>query len=168
MMGRSLVIGATARHADVAVSAVVGVAIRTLAEMAGLIGDPAVRHKGTIGGSLANNDPTAIIPPRASRSAPPRHQQAPPQAGRILPGPVHDLAGERRNHHQGDVPGAEKGRYIKFRTRPPLMRWSGVFVAKRPSDVRVAVTGAGSNGGSASPRSRSPEEAASRRRRSMA
>src|SRR5205085_2263414 len=62
MKGRSLVIGATAKHADVAASAIVGEAIPALAELAGLIGDPAVRHKGTIGGSLANNDPTADYP----------------------------------------------------------------------------------------------------------
>src|SRR4030081_1355303 len=62
MKGRSLVIGATAKHADVAASAIVGEAIPALAELAGLIGDPAVRHKGTIGGSLANNDPTANYP----------------------------------------------------------------------------------------------------------
>ena len=62
MKGRSLVIGATATHAEVASSAIVGEAIPALAELAGLIGDPAVRHKGTIGGSLANNDPTADYP----------------------------------------------------------------------------------------------------------
>src|ERR1043166_10280445 len=59
MKGRSLVIGATAKHADVAGSATVREAIPALAELAGMIGDPAGRHKGTIGGSLANNDPTA-------------------------------------------------------------------------------------------------------------
>src|SRR3979411_3291058 len=64
MKGRSLVIGATARHADVASSAVVGEAIPALAELAGLIGDPAVRHKGTIGGPPATNEPTAPYPPR--------------------------------------------------------------------------------------------------------
>jgi len=48
--GRALVIGATAKHADVASSATVGEAIPALSELAGLIGDPAVRHKGTIGG----------------------------------------------------------------------------------------------------------------------
>src|SRR6202166_4554721 len=57
--GRALVIGATAKHATVATSAVVGESIPALAELAGMIGDPAVRHKGTIGGSLAHNDPTA-------------------------------------------------------------------------------------------------------------
>ena len=62
MKGRSLVIGATAKHAAVATSAIVGEAIPALAELAGQIGDPAVRHKGTIGGSLANNDPTADYP----------------------------------------------------------------------------------------------------------
>src|SRR5258707_15478852 len=45
--GRSLVIGATAKHADVAASAVVGEAIPALAELAGLIGDPPVRHEST-------------------------------------------------------------------------------------------------------------------------
>jgi carbon-monoxide dehydrogenase medium subunit len=59
LKGRALVIGATARHAEVANSAVVGEAIPALAHLAGLIGDPAVRHRGTIGGSLAHNDPTA-------------------------------------------------------------------------------------------------------------
>src|ERR1700733_12552354 len=59
--GRSLVVGATAKPAAVA-PALVGEAIPALAELAGLIGDPAVRHKGTIGGSLANNDPTADYP----------------------------------------------------------------------------------------------------------
>ncbi len=62
MKGRSLVIGATARHVDVATSATVREAIPALAELAGLIGDPAVRHRGTIGGSIANNDPTADYP----------------------------------------------------------------------------------------------------------
>src|ERR1700748_1872170 len=62
MKGRALVIGATATHHAVANSAVVGEAIPSLAELAGMIGDPAVRHRGTIGGSLANNDPTADYP----------------------------------------------------------------------------------------------------------
>src|SRR5467141_5165807 len=60
--GRSLVIGALARHAEVANSATVGEAIPALAELAGMIGDPAVRHKGTLGGSVANNDPAADYP----------------------------------------------------------------------------------------------------------
>jgi len=69
--GRSLVIGATAKHADVAASAVVGEAIPALAELAGLIGDPAVRHKAP----SAARSPTTIrprtIPRPASRWTPP-------------------------------------------------------------------------------------------------
>ncbi|HSV21752.1 MAG TPA: FAD binding domain-containing protein, partial [Xanthobacteraceae bacterium] len=55
--GRNLVIGAMTRHADVASSPVVQQAIPALAALAHMIGDPAVRHRGTIGGSIANNDP---------------------------------------------------------------------------------------------------------------
>src|ERR1700750_2693536 len=57
MKGRSLVIGATTKHAEVANSPIVGEAIPALAELAGLIGDPAVRHKGTLGGSVAKKHP---------------------------------------------------------------------------------------------------------------
>src|SRR6201985_677084 len=57
--GRSLVIRATAKHAAVANSPIVGEAIPALAELAGMIGDPAVRHKGTIGGSLAHKRSSA-------------------------------------------------------------------------------------------------------------
>src|SRR5258708_16612862 len=60
--GRNLVIGAMTRHADVASSPVVQQAIPALAALAHMIGDPAVRHRGTIGGSLANNDPNAAYP----------------------------------------------------------------------------------------------------------
>src|SRR3954465_12410126 len=59
LKGRSIVIGATARHIDVANSPVVKEHLPALADLAGVIGDPAVRHRGTIGGSLANNDPNA-------------------------------------------------------------------------------------------------------------
>src|SRR6201994_1910329 len=75
MKGRSLVIGATAKHADVANSAIVGEAIPALAELAGVIGDPAVRHRGTIGGSPPHNDPTpdfsgAVLAVRAPTAPP--------------------------------------------------------------------------------------------------
>src|SRR5436309_12182211 len=56
MKGRSLVIGATARPAEVATSAIVGEAIPAPADLAGQIRDPAGRHKATIGGSLADDD----------------------------------------------------------------------------------------------------------------
>ena len=60
--GRSLIIGAMTTHAAVATSDVVKASIPSLAEMANMIGDPAVRSRGTIGGSIANNDPAADYP----------------------------------------------------------------------------------------------------------
>ena len=74
---------------------IVGEAIPALAELAGLIGDPAVRHKGTIGGSLANNDPTADYPAAVlALGATIVTNKRRLKAGRVLPGPVHDRAGE--------------------------------------------------------------------------
>src|SRR5262249_56328184 len=60
--GDQLVIGATTTHAEVAASDLVRQKIPGLAGLAGLIGDPPVRHLGTIGGSIANNDPAADYP----------------------------------------------------------------------------------------------------------
>jgi len=71
LKGRSIVIGALTRHGDVANSAVVQENIPALASVPASIGDPQVRNVGTIGGAIANNDPTRIIPPPASVSAQP-------------------------------------------------------------------------------------------------
>ena len=60
--GRTLTIGAMTTHNEVNTSPVVQQAAPVLAHLAGLIGDPAVRHRGTIGGSIANNDPNADYP----------------------------------------------------------------------------------------------------------
>src|SRR5262249_7447203 len=60
--GRSLTIGALTKHHEVNDSEVVQRVIPVLSKLAGLIGDPAVRHRGTIGGSIANNDPNADYP----------------------------------------------------------------------------------------------------------
>ena len=60
--GDTLVIGAATRHYDVASSAVVRKAIPALAYLANQIGDPQVRNRGTLGGSVANNDPAADYP----------------------------------------------------------------------------------------------------------
>src|SRR5205814_9233045 len=63
--GNAVVIGAMVRHAEVAASSAVQKAIPALAALAGIIGDRQVRHMGTIGGSLANNDPAADYPAAA-------------------------------------------------------------------------------------------------------
>ena len=58
----AITVGAMTRHVDVARSSAIAKALPALARLAGSIGDPAVRNRGTIGGSLANNDPAADYP----------------------------------------------------------------------------------------------------------
>ncbi len=147
LKGRSLVIGATARHAAVATSAIVGEAIPALAELASLIGDPAVRHKGTIGGSLANNDPTADYPAAVlalgatvvtnKRKLKPEEFFQGLFSTALEPGEIITKV---------MFPLPKRAAYIKFRNQASRYALVGVFVAKRPSDVRVAVTGAGAGG----------------------
>jgi len=147
MKGRNLVIGATATHAEVANSAVVGEAIPALAELAGLIGDPAVRHKGTIGGSLANNDPTADYPAAVMALG------ATIVTNKRKLKPEEFFQGLFSTTLEPDeiitrvmFPLPKKAAYQKFRNQASRYALVGVFVARRPSDVRVAVTGAGSDG----------------------
>ena len=147
MKGRSLVIGATAKHADVAASPIVGEAIPALAELAGLIGDPAVRHKGTIGGSLANNDPTADYPAAClalGATIVTNKRRLKPEE--FFQGLFTTALERDEIITRVMFPVPKKAAYIKFRNQASRYALVGVFVAKRPSDVRVAVTGAGSDG----------------------
>ena len=104
-------IKAATTHYDVAQSATVQKAIPALAYLASLIGDPAVRHRGTIGGSIANNDPAADYPAAAARARRDREDQQAQRssAGRLLQGPVLDRARRRRNHHRRLVPDSGQG-----------------------------------------------------------
>jgi len=147
MKGRSLVIGATARHAEVASSAIVGEAIPALAVLASQIGDPAVRHRGTIGGSLANNDPTADYPAAVLALG------ATIITNKRRLKPEEFFQGLFSTALEADeiitkvmFPLPKKAAYVKFRNQASRYALVGVFVARRPSDVRVAVTGAGSSG----------------------
>ena len=147
MKGRSLVVGATATHHAVATSALVGEAIPALAELAGLIGDPAVRHKGTIGGSLANNDPTADYPAAClalGATIVTNKRRLKPEE--FFQGLFTTTLDSDEIITKVMFPVPKKAAYIKFRNQASRYALVGVFVAKRPSDVRVAVTGAGSNG----------------------
>jgi aerobic carbon-monoxide dehydrogenase medium subunit len=147
MKGRALVIGATATHFEVANSPTVGEAIPALAELAGMIGDPAVRHRGTIGGSLANNDPTADYPAAVMALG------ATIVTNKRRLRPEEFFQGLFSTALEADeiitkvmFPLPKKAAYTKFRNQASRYALVGVFVAKRPSDVRVTVTGAGSNG----------------------
>jgi carbon-monoxide dehydrogenase medium subunit len=145
--GRSLVIGALARHADVASSATVGEAIPALAELAGMIGDPAVRHRGTLGGSVANNDPNADYPAACLALAATivtTKRKIP--ADEFFKGLFETALEPDEIVTKVSFPIPKKAAYQKFRNPASRYALVGVFVAKRPSEIRVAVTGAGGSG----------------------
>ena len=147
LKGRNLVIGAMARHAAVANSATVGEAIPALAHLASLIGDPAVRHRGTIGGSLANNDPTADYPAAClALGATIVTNKRKLKAEEFFQGLFTTALEPDEIITKVSFPLAKKAAYVKFRNQASRYALVGVFVARRPSDVRVAVTGAGGNG----------------------
>jgi carbon-monoxide dehydrogenase medium subunit len=142
-----LAIGAIATHADVAGSPIVGEAIPALAELAGMIGDPAVRHVGTIGGSLANNDPAADYPAAClALGATIVTNKRRLESDDYFQGMFSTALDADEIITQVMFPPPEKAAYQKFRNQASRYALVGVFVARLPSDVRVAVTGAGTDG----------------------
>jgi aerobic carbon-monoxide dehydrogenase medium subunit len=144
---RNVVIGAMTRHADVARSPVVRDAIPALAELAGMIGDPAVRHRGTIGGSIANNDPNADYPAACLALAATivtTKRKIP--ADEFFKGLFETALEPDEIIREVSFPIPKKTAYQKFRNPASRFALVGVFVARRPSEVRVAVTGAGASG----------------------
>lgn len=145
--GGAVTIGAMTRHAVVAASKDVRAAIPALTVLAGGIGDAQVRNRGTIGGSLANNDPSADYP------------SAVLGLGATVVTDRRELAAEdyfdgmfATNLEPGEIikavrfPVPEKAGYAKFPNPASRYALVGVFVAKTASGVRVAVTGAGQDG----------------------
>lgn len=142
--GNSLVIGATTRHADVAASDVVAKAIPALACLAGGIGDQHVRHRGTIGGSVANADPSADYPAAVVGLGATVVTNKREIAGDAFFTGMFETALEANEIITAvKFPIAEKAAYAKFPN--PASRYAvvGVFVAKTGGGWRVAVTGAG-------------------------
>jgi carbon-monoxide dehydrogenase medium subunit len=145
--GRSVTIGAMATHFEVANSPVVKEAIPALAALAGGIGDPAVRHRGTIGGSLANNDPNADYPAAVlGLGATIITNKRRIAADDYFTGMFSTVLEPDEIIVRVSFPVAKKAAYEKFRHPASGFALVGVFVSKRGSDIRVAVTGAGSNG----------------------
>jgi carbon-monoxide dehydrogenase medium subunit len=145
--GRSLTIGAMTRHHEVNSSPVVQQAIPALAKMAGLIGDPAVRHMGTIGGSIANNDPNADYPAAClALGATIITNKRRIAADDFFTGMFSTALEPNEIITKVSFPIPKKAAYQKFRNQASRFALVGVFVAKRGSENRVAVTGAGSNG----------------------
>ncbi len=145
--GDKLVIGALAKHMEVANSPEVKAAIPALAQMASTIGDTQVRNRGTIGGSVANNDPAADYP------------SAVLGLGATVVTDKRRIAAD--DFFQGmfttalepgellvaiEFPIPEKAGYAKMRNPASRYSMAGVFVAKGPAGVRVAAHGAGANG----------------------
>jgi aerobic carbon-monoxide dehydrogenase medium subunit len=140
-------IGATTKHADVANSAEVKKAIPALAHLASHIGDEAVRHRGTIGGSLANNDPAADYPSAAlALGATIKTNKRDIVADDFFTGMFSTALEPGEIITAVEFPIPEKAGYEKFPSPASRYALIGVFVAKGPKGVRVAVTGAGQGG----------------------
>jgi carbon-monoxide dehydrogenase medium subunit len=143
----SVTIGAMTTHAAVAHSADVQRIIPALAALAGLIGDEQVRHRGTIGGSLANNDPAADYPAAAlALGATITTTKRAIKADDFFQGMFTTALEPDELITKVEFPAATKANYQKFRN--PASRYAivGVFVAQTAAGVRVAVTGAGQGG----------------------
>jgi aerobic carbon-monoxide dehydrogenase medium subunit len=142
--GDAIVIGAMTRHAEVNRSDAVKRAIPALAAMAGMIGDPAVRNRGTIGGSIANNDPAADYPAAVvALNATVRTNKREIPADQFFTGMFETALQPGEILTAVRFPKVAQANYQKFRN--PASRYAivGVFVARTPAGVRVAVTGAG-------------------------
>jgi carbon-monoxide dehydrogenase medium subunit len=118
-----------------------------LAELAGKIGDPAVRHRGTIGGSIANNDPNADYPAAAlGLGATIITNKRRIAADEFFKGLFETALEPDEIITKVQFPKVNKAAYVKFPNPASRYALVGVFVSKRGSEIRVAVTGAGSNG----------------------
>lgn len=143
LAGGVLSIGGATCHADVAADG----SYKALSELAAHIGDPAVRNRGTIGGSVANNDPAACYPAAALAS------------GATIVTNTREIAADdfflgmfETALDEGEIvtavkfPIPEKANYQKFVQPASRFALVGVFVAKTADGVRVAVTGASNEG----------------------
>jgi carbon-monoxide dehydrogenase medium subunit len=142
--GNNVVVGGMTRHADVASSADVKGAIPALAYLAGHIGDPQVRNRGTIGGSIANNDPAADYPGAVvGLNATVTTNTGKHTADSFFKGLFETALSDGELVTSVSFPKVEKAAYMKFPNPASRYAMVGVFVAKTAGGVRVAVTGAG-------------------------
>jgi carbon-monoxide dehydrogenase medium subunit len=145
--GQALVIGATTRHAEVAENALVRQHIPALADLASQIGDKQVRAMGTMGGSVANNDPAACYPSAVlGLGATVVTNQRKIAADDFFVGMYSTALAEGEIITAISFPIPQKAIYMKFRQPASRFALVGVFVARTAQGVRVAVTGASSEG----------------------
>ena len=144
--GTVTVKGATT-HAAVAASAEVQSTFRTLADLAGNIGDPQVRNRGTIGGSVANNDPAACYPAACLGTGATIHTNTRTiAADDFFQGMFDTALGEGEIVTGVSFPVPNRANYQKFVQPASRFALVGVFVAQYADGVRVAVTGASNDG----------------------
>jgi aerobic carbon-monoxide dehydrogenase medium subunit len=142
--GNNLVIGAMTRHADVAKSADVKSAIPALADLAAHIGDRQVRAMGTLGGSVANNDPSACYPSAVLGLGGTVHTtQRKIAADDFFTGMFATALNDGELITAISFPIPKRAAYMKFKQPASRFALVGVFVAQTDAGVRVAVTGAG-------------------------
>ncbi len=145
--GDSVTIGAMTTHGAVANSADVKRALPALAALAGEIGDIQVRNRGTIGGSLANNDPSADYPAAAlALGATITTNKRAIGAEDFFQGMFTTALEPGELITSVTFPIPAKAAYVKFRNPASRYAMVGVFVATGPKGVRMAVTGAGQGG----------------------
>ena len=142
--GGNVVVGATTTHAAVASDATVQAKIPALAALAESIGDAQVRNRGTIGGSIANNDPAADYPAAlVGLGATVRTNTREIAADDFFTGLFETALGDDEIITAVAFPVPDKAGYAKFPN--PASRYAvvGVMVSQGPAGTRVAVTGAG-------------------------
>jgi carbon-monoxide dehydrogenase medium subunit len=143
--GQAFVIGAMARHADVAANAELKAAIPALAELAANIGDRQVRARGTLGGSVANNDPaacyTSAVLGLGATVITDRREIA---ADDFFTGMYSTALEESELITAIRFPIPKRAAYMKFKQAASRFSLVGVFLAQTDSGVRVAITGAAS------------------------
>lgn len=145
--GDSVTIGAATTHAQVASSTELRAAIPALADLARLIGDPSVRNMGTIGGSLANNDPAADYPAAVlglNATVVTNRREIP--AEEFFEGLFATALDEDEIITAIRFPIPRRAAYQKFPNPASRFALVGVMVADTADGPRVAVTGAGSDG----------------------
>jgi carbon-monoxide dehydrogenase medium subunit len=145
--GDSITIGAMTRHVDVANSDVVGNKIPALKHLASHIGDPQVRNRGTIGGSVANNDPAADYPAAVlALNATVITNKREIAADEFFDGMFATNLEEDELITAIRFPVPEKVGYAKFPNPASRYALVGVMVAQTGGETRVSVTGAGQDG----------------------
>jgi carbon-monoxide dehydrogenase medium subunit len=145
--GNNLNIKAMTTHAEVSGSDEVKKTLPAIANLAGQIGDHMVRNRGTIGGSVANNDPSACYPSAIlSLNATIVTNKREIKADDFFVGLFETSLDEGELITEFSIPIPQKASYAKFAN--PASRYAivGVFVSQNSDNVRVAVTGAGQNG----------------------